>query len=445
MTEPLNLGSISTRLQRIAELARTHPDRSFRSIHHVIDTALLREAFRLTRKGGAVGIDGLTSEQYAEDLDANLELLNDRFHKGLYRAPPVRRVHIPKGDGRKTRPIGIPTIEDKLLQRAVAMVVESIYEQDFLPCSFGFRPGRSAHGALQALWDETMAMGGGWVVEADIEGFFDAVDHTHLKAFLDRRVTDGVLRRAIHKWLKAGVMEEGAVRHPTTGTPQGGVISPLLANIYLHEVLDAWFVGDVQPRMHGHTVLIRYADDFVILCAERVDAERIMRVLPKRFGKYGLRLHPDKTRLVRFVRPRSGGGGRDDRPGTFDLLGFTHYWGKSRRGRPVVKRRTAKDRFARSVKRVQEWCRCSRHLPVREQRLALTRKLNGYYGYYGITGNMAALARFAFCVRRIWRKWLDRRSSGNRMPWAKFNRLLSHHPLPPPRVVQSVYTLAAKP
>jgi RNA-directed DNA polymerase len=437
MTEPLHSGPISTRLQRIAELAKEHPDRSFRSVHHAIDAAFLREAFRRTRKGGSPGIDGQTASEYAENLEVNLGLLLDRFKKGLYRAPPVRRVHIPKGDGLATRPIGIPTLEDKILQRAVTMVVESIYERNFLPCSYGFRPHRSAHDALDAVWKETMAMGGGWVVEADIEGFFDAVDHTHLKAFLDRRVTDGVLRRAIHKWLNAGVMEEGAIRHPISGTPQGGVISPLLANIYLHEVLDCWFVGEVQPRMGGRTSLIRYADDFVILCSDREDAERILRVLPKRLGKYGLRLHPDKTRLVRFTRP-SGGDSSGERPGTFDLLGFTHYWGKSRRGQSVVKRRTAKSRFSRSLRRVHDWCRRHRHLPPREQQRQLALKLRGYYGYYGITGNMDALTRFAYCVRRVWRMWLARRSNGNRMTWEKFNRFLRHYPLPPPRVVRSV-------
>ena len=264
MTEPLNSGDISTRIQRIAELAREHPERRFRSIHHAIDIKWLQEAHRRTRKDGAVGIDAQTAADYAADLEGNLEGLLDRLKTGTYRAPNLRRAHIPK-DGGKTRPIGIPTFEDKVLQTAIRMLMESIYEQDFEHCSWGFRPGRSAHGALDALWKSVMSMRGAWVVEVDIESFFDTLDHVHLRDFLDRRVTDGVLRRAIHKWLKAGVLEDGRVYRPTSGTPQGGAISPLLANIYLHEVLDTWFVREVQPRLYGRAELIRYADD----CAPR--------------------------------------------------------------------------------------------------------------------------------------------------------------------------------
>ncbi|MFO0685276.1 MAG: reverse transcriptase domain-containing protein [Sandaracinus sp.] len=308
MSESLNSGSISTRLARIAELARKHPERAFMSLHHAIDVAWLREAYRRTRKDAAVGVDGQSAEEYARDLEKNLESLLVRFRTGAYRAPPVRRVHIPKGDGRSTRPIGVPTFEDKILQRAVAMLLEAIYEQDFHPGSFGFRPGRSAHDALEVLWKEIMSMGGAWIVEVDIQRFFDTLDHGALRGFLDGRVTDGVIRRAIDKWLKAGVLEDGAVTHPDEGTPQGGVISPILANVYLHEVLDRWFEADVKPRLRGHAFLVRYADDFVIAFAEEADARRVMDVLPKRFERYGLTLHPDKTRLVNFTRPRRDGG-----------------------------------------------------------------------------------------------------------------------------------------
>ncbi len=442
MSEPLNSGSISTRLARIAELARKHPERAFMSLHHVIDVEWLREAYRRTRKDAAVGVDGQSAEDYARDLEKNLESLLGRFRTGSYRAPPVRRVHIPKGDGR-TRPIGVPTFEDKILQRAVAMVLEAIYEQDFHPGSYGFRPRRSAHDALQALWDGVMSIGGGWVYEVDIQSFFDTLDHGALRRFLDERVTDGVIRRAIDKWLKAGVLENGAVSHPDEGTPQGGVISPILANVYLHEVLDEWFETDVKPRLQGRSLLVRYADDFVIVFEQEADARRVMDVLPKRFGKYGLTLHPMKTRLVKFTRPRRDGGGDGDEPGSFELLGFNHHWGLSRKGNWVVQRTTMRSRFTRALGRVRDWCRINRHLPIAAQCTALGHKLRGHFGYYGITGNSEALSRFAYEVRRVWQKWLSRRSQRAQMSWERMRLLLTRYPLPPPRVVHSVLTSKA--
>jgi group II intron reverse transcriptase/maturase len=444
MSETLSSGSISTRLDRIAELARKHPERAFASLHHVIDVAWLHEAYRRTRKDAAVGVDGQDAASFARDLGKNLESLLARFRTGSYRAPPVRRVHIPKGDGR-TRPIGVPTFEDKVLQRAVAMVLEAIYEQDFHPGSYGFRPGRSAHDALQALRDGVMQMGGGWVLEVDIQSFFDTLEHGALRRFLDERVTDGVIRRAIDKWLKAGVLEAGAVTHPDEGTPQGGVISPLLANIYLHEVLDQWFERDVKPRLRGHAFLVRYADDFVLVFAREDDARRVWDVLPKRFGKHGLTLHPDKTRLVQFRRP-SKDGSDDDGPGSFELLGFTHHWALSRKGYWVVQRRTAPSRFTRALGRVREWCMDHRHIPLAEQCKAIGQKLHGHYGYFGITGNYAALARFWQEVQRAWQRALSRRSQRRSvMNWARFKLLLRHYLLPRPRVVHSVFAAAANP
>jgi len=271
-----SLITVSTKLERIAALAKRMPGVSLQTLAHHIDLDWMREAHHRVRKDGATGVDGQTAEEYAKNLESNLRLLLERVKSGdQYRAPPVRRVHIPKGDGSKTRPIGIPTFEDKILQKAVAMVLEAVYEQDFYPCSYGFRPGRGAHDALQALWMETMALGGGWILEADIEKFFDSVDHSKLREVLSQRVSDGALLRLIGKWLNAGVMEEGVVRHPETGTPQGGVISPLLANVYLHEVLDVWWERDVRPRMSGRTSLVRYADDFVLLFEKEEDARRV--------------------------------------------------------------------------------------------------------------------------------------------------------------------------
>jgi len=426
---------ISTKLRRIAELASQEPKMGLTSLNHHIDIEWLKEAHRRTRKDAATGVDGQTAADYEAHLEENLRSLLDRAKSGdHYRAPPVRRVHIPK-DGGKTRPIGIPTYEDKVLQRAVVMALEPIYEHDFLDCSYGFRPGRSAHQALQSLWHQTMAMGGGWILEVDIERFFDTLDHGHLREIVQRRVRDGVVLRLIGKWLNAGVMEGGNLSYPTEGTPQGGVISPLLANIYLHAVLDEWFEHEVKPRLRGGAFLVRYADDFVMGFATEEDARRVHAVLPKRFEKYGLKLHPDKTRLVRFGRPKDEG----PPPETFDLLGFTHYWGTSRRGAWVVKRKTSSQRFRRALQRVAAWCRAHRHDPVREQHQMLTRKVRGHYAYYGVTGNGPMLTNFVHAVERTWQRWLSRRSQRARIAWDRFQQLLTTLPLPPPRVVHSVY------
>jgi group II intron reverse transcriptase/maturase len=417
------------------------PQTALTTLAHAIDLDLLEEAYRRTRKDGAVGIDGQTAEAYTENLEANLRALLERAKSGTYRAPPVRRVHIPKADGSKTRPIGIPTFEDKVLQRAVAMVLEAVYEQDFRDCSYGFRPGRSAHQALQVLWKGLMDLGGGWVLELDIERFFDALDHQKLREILRQRVRDGVLLRLIGKWLEAGVLEEGSLVHPETGTPQGGVISPLLANVFLDTVLDAWFEDVVRPRLRGRALLVRYADDAVMVFASEEDARRVWKVLAKRFEKYGLSLHPEKTRLLHFGRSSP----RGPRPETFDFLGFTHYWGRSRRGKPAVLRKTARDRFTRSLRAIAQWCRRQRHLPLVEQHRELGRKLRGHYAYYGITGNQPALSRLRHETQRVWRKWLDRRSQRACMTWERFWRVSARYPLPPARVVHSVYRLVAKP
>jgi RNA-directed DNA polymerase len=444
MAGTLTPETVSTKLERIAKLAKQMPGVSLRTLGHHIDIEWLNEAHRRVRKGGALGVDGQSAEEYAKNLENNLQSLLDRAKSGdHYRAPPVRRVHIPKGDGQKTRPIGIPTFEDKVLQKAVAMVLEAVYEQDFSPCSYGFRPGKSAHDALETLRKQMMAMGGGWVLEADIEKFFDSVDHAKLSKVLSQRVRDGVLTRLIGKWLNAGVMDEGMVRHPETGTPQGGVISPILANIYLHEVLDAWWERDVRPRLRGRAALVRYADDFVMVFETEEDARRVAAVLPKRFERYGLRLHPEKTRLVCFKKP----DGRDTPKGgsgaaSFDLLGFTHFWATSQKGNWVVKKKTAKDRFSRTLKRISEWCRVHRHLPIKEQHAALARKLRGHDAYFGVTGNSPALSMLRHHVQRIWFRWLRRRSWQSAWTWVRMNTLLSRFPLPTAHAVHSIYRVA---
>ena len=433
---------VSTRLQRVAELAGGAPDMAITSLAHHIDVAFLKEAYRRTRKDGAPGVDGQSAAGYEVQLEANLHALLDRAKSGTYRAPPVRRVRIPKGDGKETRPIGIPTFEDKVLQRAVAMLLAAVYEQDFLDCSYGFRPGRSAHQALEAIWKNVMGMKGGWVIEVDIRRYFDTLDHEHVRGILSRRVRDGVVVRLIGKWLNAGVLEDGELSYPEAGTPQGGVISPLLANVYLNHVLDQWWKRGVLPQLRGKAFLVRYADDFIMGFEHKQDAEAVMEVLPRRFARYGLELHPEKTRMVPFQSPQKGDGD-GGRPGSFDFLGFTHYWGRSLKGAWVVKRKTSAKRFSRVLKRTSQWLQRVRHEPVAWQHERLSKALAGHYSYFGITGNGHALSRMRTQVERLWRKWLSRRSWRGRMPWERFRLLLSRYPLPPVRVVHSVYRAAS--
>jgi len=446
---PGHFTNVLTVQQRIAMLAQRSPDFAFFSLAHYIDLDWLEAAYHQTRKDGAAGVDDVTGKAYAENLHDNLQNLLDRLKSGTYKAPPVKRIHIPKNTKGETRPIGIPTFEDKIVQRAVVMLLEPIYEHDFHGGSFGFRPNRSAHQALAEVWNATMGVSGGWVLEVDIRQFFDSINHAHLREFVSRRVRDGSLRRLIDKWLKAGVMEGNELSFSEVGTPQGGVISPLLANIYLHYVLDEWFEQQVKPLMRGKCHLIRYADDFVIVFQLKYDADRVASVISKRFEKYGLTLHPDKTKLVDFRSPNhferhrdknSGDNGKGGgAPQSFDLLGFTHYWGKSRKGNWAVKRKTAKSRFARSIQRIEQWCRLNRHRPIREQWKELCAKLRGHYGYYGITGNSRSLGNFLHQVKCRWRRWLDQRNSERSFTWAKFNHFLSQFSLPIPKIVNSIF------
>jgi len=343
MTGTKSSDLISTKQREIAALAGDEPGRVLTTIAHRIDLVWMREAYRRTRKDGAAGVDAVDRKTFEANLDDNLASLLAGLQSCRYRAPPVRRVYIEKDGGKSTRPIGIPTLGDKVLQRAVVMGLEPVYERDFLDCSYGFRPGRSAHDALERLRQGAMNLGGGWIIDLDIKGFFDNVDRTRLGEMLDGRVRDGVIRRAIGKWLNAGVMEDGAVSRPEEGTPQGGVISPLLANIYLHEVLDTWFEEDVRPRLRRDAFMVRYADDAVLCFADEDDARRVMAVLPKRLKRFGLELNEQKTRLVPFTPPESGADRRSgDR--TFDFLGFTHFWRRSRNGRWIVSKKTSKVR-----------------------------------------------------------------------------------------------------
>jgi group II intron reverse transcriptase/maturase len=430
----MNPANLLTKWHWIVELARKKPGTVLFSLNHVIDFEWMREAYIRTRKDGATGIDGVRAQEYEANLEANLRDLSERIKSGRYEAPPVRRTYIPKADGSQ-RPLGIPTFEDKIAQRAITMVLEAVYEQDFLPCSYGFRPGRSAHQALRQLSGAIMVRKQYWVLDVDVRKYFDSISHSHLREILDQRVTDGVVRRMIDKWLNAGVLEAGNLHLMTEGTPQGGVVSPMLSNIFLHHVLDKWFEDDVRPRMRGEATLVRFADDFVMTCETYHDAKRIMDVLGKRLARFGLTLHPDKTHFIDFRPLLRGGTPPDCKAQSFDFLGFTHSWGKSQKGNDVVRQTTAKSRFARSLAAVKDWCRTNRHRPVPEQRARLSAALNGHYAYYGITGNIRRLQEYLYQVRRIWYKWLKRRTRGSRsLTWARFSALLDRHPLPAARI-----------
>jgi group II intron reverse transcriptase/maturase len=403
-----------------------------------MDTWWLYEAYKRTRKNGAVGIDRQTAEDFHANLTENLESLKERAKSGLYRAPPVKRAHIPKPGSDETRPIGIPTFADKVLQRAVVMLLEPIYEQEFYGFSFGFRPGKSQHQALECLRNGLMKNKGGWIIDLDIRKFFDTLDRKILREILGKRICDGVIRKLIDKWLNAGVMEDGNLTYSDEGTPQGGVISPLLSNIYLHEVLDTWFVKEVMPRMQGRCFIVRFADDAVLGFSQKEDAERVMAVLPKRFGKYGLTVHPDKTKLLDVRQPDDDGHTNSGKePETFTFLGFTHYWDVSRKGYWVVKKKTNTKRLSRAIQAVTAWMKKHRHDSLAIQHEALSRKLTGHYGYYGVTGNYRSLGKFARMVVRNWFKWLNRRSRTRHLNWEKFSRYLKQAPLPSPRIVHS--------
>lgn len=428
--------SVSTRRQRIVLAAQKFRHEPLTALSHHMDLNWMCEAYRQVRKNAATGIDGQTVAQYGENLVENLRDLQTRAKSGSYQAPPVKRAYVPKNE-KEDRPIGIPTTEDKILQRAVSMILEPIYEQEFLPFSFGFRPGRSPHQALEYLREQCFAQKVQWILEVDLRKFFDTVDHRQMRELLSRRVQDGVINRLIGKWLKAGVWEKGEVSYPEEGTPQGGVISPLLSNIYLHEVLDKWFVESVQPACQGRTFMVRYADDFVMGFERLEDVHKVQRVIAKRFARFGLKINTEKTRLVRFGRPPRVGGCSGDKPETFDFLGFTHYWGMSQKGNQVVMKKTAKGRFRRTLQAIKEWGMEHRHLSMKEQQRKLNEKLRGHDGYYGVTGNIRMLSRLRYEVAKLWRRWLQRRNRSSSPNWERFQGMLSVFPLFPARIIHS--------
>jgi len=428
--------TVSTKLHRIAEQAVQYPQMVFTAIMHHVDVNFLREAYRRTRKDAKPGTDGVTAEEYALSLEENLQNLYERMRGGRYEAPPVKRAWLEKDDGSK-RPIGMPQFEDKIVQRAVSMLLGAIYENDFYDFSYGFREGCSSHQAIGTLREWCRKLNISWIVDADVSGFFDNLDHGLLRNIIKRRVNDGGVLRYIGKWLNAGVLEGESLSYPEKGTPQGGVISPMISNIFLHHVLDEWYEKEVKPRLKGRSFLIRFADDFIIGCEREEDARKVMEALPKRFNRFNLTIHPEKTTLVDFRKPNTKsetGSGN----GTFDFLGFTHYWGKSRRGYWVIKRKTARKRLKRTISRIWQWCRNNRHEPLKEQYRMLCLKLRGHYQYYGIRGNYRCLELLLWKAKRAWRYWLSRRSSKSYIQWEKFLRILARYPLPAPRIVHCI-------
>jgi group II intron reverse transcriptase/maturase len=398
-----------------------------------VDEAALGRAFTRIRKNAAEGVDDITKEQYGQRLEENLRELHGRLKSMRYRHQPIRRVHIPKANGKK-RPIGISCLEDKIVQGALREVLEVIYEQDFLECSYGFRPKRSAHDALRAADHMVSREGIVVILEADIQAFFDSIDRKKLMEMLQIRVADPPFLRLLGKCLHVGVLDGEEFGRPDEGTAQGSIISPMFGNVYLHYALDLWFERDIKPRLKGHARLIRYADDLVIGFARQDDAKRVLKVLHKRMAKYGLALHPEKTRLIPFERPRKGQSGGSG-PGTFDFLGFTMYWCKTRRGGWRLGMKTRKARIQRALTTLGEWCRRHRHRPLKDQHAALSRRLLGHYRYFGVNGNRGSLRQVLQQTRRLWFKWLRRRSQrGVRLTWKRFGAYLEAHPLPPPRV-----------
>jgi group II intron reverse transcriptase/maturase len=424
-------------LQSIAQQAKRSPAMVFNNVCHLIDREFLLEADRQTRKSSAPGVDQVTAQQYAEHLDDNLRDLHERLRDHRYVAPPVERVWIEKDAG-KQRPRGKPCFEDKMVQRAVVMMLEASFEPEFHAFSHGFRKGHSQHQALHELREQCRTLHIAWIVEADVSAFFDNLDWGHLREFIQQRVRDGGIVRLLGKWLHAGVLESGALRYPAKGTPQGGVISPMVSKVFLQRVLDEWCVKDVQPRMQGRGLLTRFADDFIIGCALEADARRVMAVLPKRFARLRLTMHPEKTALLAFKRPPSREPSARG-TGSCDLLGCTHYWAKTRRGYWVIKRKTVGKRLRRCRRASWTWCRENRHAPLQEQYQTLGLKLRGYDQYSGIRGNVKMRAVVFEHTERAWRSWLSRRSHKGPIRWQKFGESVQRKlPLPQPRIMHHI-------
>jgi len=432
-----SLTTVTSRLEWIATQAQKYPHQAFTTLAHHLDEAMLERAFWQLNPRSAPGVDRVTWRAYERNLKTHLEKLHEKLASGTYRPQVVVRRWIPKGSG-KFRPLGIPVLEDKIVQRAVATLLEQIYERDFFDFSYGFRPGRSCHQALHAL-RQGMLRGVRHVIDCDISSFFDNLRHDELLAILRKRVNDGRLLQLIEMWLKAGIMDDRELVFPEKGSPQGSVISPLLANVYLHEVLDTWFAEVVRAHCRGKVVMYRYADDFVIGCELESDARRIMKAIPQRFARYGLEINREKTKLVDFRRPCWGYDPKKHgpKPDTFSFLGFTHYWGKTWKGGHTIKLKTETKRMFRAVRNFWQWCRDNRHRPLEEQYATLCMKLRGYYRYYGVRCNSRCLEWVFQRLKLAWLYWLNRRGGRKKLSWKKYQKLLKAYRLPRPKIMRS--------
>jgi RNA-directed DNA polymerase len=428
---------MSTETNRLSELAKEDPKRQFFSIAHLITPEKMYAAFLSLRKDASAGVDGVTYKEYEKDAARNIRELHQRLKDGKYRAQPLRRVYIPKENG-KQRPISIPALEDKLVQRVMVEILNAIYEQDFLDCSYGFRPGRGAHQALDQVGRVICTRPTGWILEIDITAYFDTIVREQLMEMIEKRVSDDSVLRLIRKWIQVGVIEEGRLLMSETGTGQGQPISPLLANAYLHYVLDEWFEEVVKPRLKGEAHEIRFADDAILCFEHKEDAEKVKEVLTKRFSRFGLTLHPEKTRLVEFGRYAARNAKKQGKkPQTFDFLGFTHMCARSRKGKFTVHVKTIGKRLRRGLKAIAEWCQQHRHEPVDAQQKTLNAKLRGHYQYYGRPTNCRSLRQFYRSVRRIWKQGLSRRTRGRWLTWERYDKILRQHPLLLPRIMHS--------
>jgi len=431
-----NKESVETKLHRIALKASKDKDGQFTSLFHLMNEELLLGCFMQLKGKAASGMDRITKETYANNLHGNIQNLLERLHKMAYKPQPVKRIYIPKAGSKKQRPLGIPTLEDKLVQAALVKILQRIYEQDFINDSYGFRPERSCHDALRALSHSVENHPVNHIVEADIKGFFDNVDQEQLIIFLQHRIADKRILRLIKRFLKSGIQEDGQHKASERGTPQGGVISPLLANIYLHYTLDLWFEKRVKQQSQGYVKLIRYADDYVACFQYAEEARQFMQDMTQRLNQFHLELAPEKTKCFAFGRyAQSNAKAKDRKAKTFDFLGFTHYCSRTRDGKRFrMKRKTVSKRFTAKLKGYKEWLKANRTLPTGEIMRKTAAKLQGHYGYYGVTDNSKRIQGFAYRVTQLLFKWLNRRGKRGCYTWEKFQKLLELHPLPKPRI-----------